>query len=287
MIGDGFSVAAVIAQVPSLLPLMEVQETRAHPRADFCRPPLPRRRDERCGEILPAKVTVLLIGERPGLATAESLSAYMAYRANAGTRMRSGTWCSRHSCARNIDSVGGSAELSIADAMMVQRISGIRLVEKPSMRQQYLESAEPPTLSMFLAHECCDTRLARPVRVPRGRTKYQNAERLSAVRQIPGRSPIGRTSHFRRQYLAHIVHHADAAMPDDKSLSDASPSFLCTTDDQRQQRRNLLSPEQEIANHDLQVRLQGTATLPRRLWYNFWKHLIGTQRILRLRGVFG
>ena len=32
------------------------------------------------GELLTPQVVVLLIGERPGLATAESLSAYMAYR---------------------------------------------------------------------------------------------------------------------------------------------------------------------------------------------------------------
>jgi ethanolamine ammonia-lyase small subunit len=32
------------------------------------------------GELLEPGVAVLLIGERPGLATAESLSAYMAYR---------------------------------------------------------------------------------------------------------------------------------------------------------------------------------------------------------------
>ncbi len=36
------------------------------------------------GEILDPAVVVLLIGERPGLATAESLSAYMAYRPRAG-----------------------------------------------------------------------------------------------------------------------------------------------------------------------------------------------------------
>ena len=32
------------------------------------------------GELLHPRVAVLLIGERPGLATAESLSAYMAYQ---------------------------------------------------------------------------------------------------------------------------------------------------------------------------------------------------------------
>jgi ethanolamine ammonia-lyase small subunit len=36
------------------------------------------------GELLNAAVVVLLIGERPGLVTAESLSAYMAYRPRIG-----------------------------------------------------------------------------------------------------------------------------------------------------------------------------------------------------------
>src|SRR5262249_22966525 len=36
------------------------------------------------GECLDPAVAVLLIGERPGLATAESLSAYLAYRPRSG-----------------------------------------------------------------------------------------------------------------------------------------------------------------------------------------------------------
>jgi ethanolamine ammonia-lyase small subunit len=36
------------------------------------------------GEFLGSQVVVLLIGERPGLATAESLSAYMAFRPRVG-----------------------------------------------------------------------------------------------------------------------------------------------------------------------------------------------------------
>src|SRR4051794_23565259 len=36
------------------------------------------------GELLDPAVVVLLIGERPGLATAESLSAYLAYRPRRG-----------------------------------------------------------------------------------------------------------------------------------------------------------------------------------------------------------
>jgi ethanolamine ammonia-lyase small subunit len=82
VIGDGLSVAAVVKQVPPLLPLLE-EKTRQRGWS-FGRPVMVRY----CrvgivndvGHLLGPAVVVLLIGERPGLATAESLSAYMAYR---------------------------------------------------------------------------------------------------------------------------------------------------------------------------------------------------------------
>jgi ethanolamine ammonia-lyase small subunit len=82
VVGDGLSVAAICAQVPRLLPLLR-EESRArgwrvgqtfvihHCRVGIL---------NEIGELLNPTVAVLLIGERPGLATAESLSAYMAYR---------------------------------------------------------------------------------------------------------------------------------------------------------------------------------------------------------------
>jgi ethanolamine ammonia-lyase small subunit len=86
VIGDGLSAAAVVAQVPPLLPLLAqaVQEKGW----SFGQPFLVRS----CrvgvlndiGELLDPGVLVLLIGERPGLATAVSLSAYMAYRPRPG-----------------------------------------------------------------------------------------------------------------------------------------------------------------------------------------------------------
>lgn len=85
VIGDGLSAAAVVAQVPPLLPLLEGE---AQARAwSFGRPFVVRH----CrvgvlndvGALLGAAVVVLLIGERPGLATAQSLSAYMAFRPGA------------------------------------------------------------------------------------------------------------------------------------------------------------------------------------------------------------
>jgi ethanolamine ammonia-lyase small subunit len=86
VIGDGLSAAAVAAQTPRLLPLLE-EQTRARgwsfgrPFAiRYCRVGVLNE----IGELLQPAVVVLLIGERPGLATAESLSAYLAYRACPG-----------------------------------------------------------------------------------------------------------------------------------------------------------------------------------------------------------
>jgi ethanolamine ammonia-lyase small subunit len=86
VLGDGLSARAVAAQAPALLPRLVELATSAGWRVG--RPFFVRR----CrvgvlndvGEILDPAVVVLLIGERPGLATAESLSAYMAHRPRAG-----------------------------------------------------------------------------------------------------------------------------------------------------------------------------------------------------------
>lgn len=86
VIGDGLSAAAVTAQVPRLLP--ELVDSARSAGWVIGRPFVVRY----CrvgilndvGDTLDPEVVVLLIGERPGLATAESLSAYMAYRPRAG-----------------------------------------------------------------------------------------------------------------------------------------------------------------------------------------------------------
>jgi ethanolamine ammonia-lyase small subunit len=81
-IGDGLSVPAVAAQIPSLLPLVHrgAQESGWTIGQIFvirhCRVGILNE----IGELLNPKVALLLIGERPGLATDESLSAYMGYR---------------------------------------------------------------------------------------------------------------------------------------------------------------------------------------------------------------
>jgi ethanolamine ammonia-lyase small subunit len=85
-IGDGLSAAAVATQVPALLPRVHAAAGRRG--WSFGQPFVVRH----CrvgilndiGDLLHPEVVVLLIGERPGLATAESLSAYLAYRPRAG-----------------------------------------------------------------------------------------------------------------------------------------------------------------------------------------------------------
>jgi ethanolamine ammonia-lyase small subunit len=85
-IGDGLSAEAVRVQVPALLPLLSEEAGRRgwtmgrvvlirHCRVGVLND---------LGDLLDPTVIVLLIGERPGLATAESLSAYLAYRPCAG-----------------------------------------------------------------------------------------------------------------------------------------------------------------------------------------------------------
>jgi len=86
VIGDGLSATAVAVQAPGLLDLLAAEAAGRGWR--FGRPFVVRY----CrvgvlndvGELTDAAVVVLLIGERPGLATAESLSAYLAYRPRPG-----------------------------------------------------------------------------------------------------------------------------------------------------------------------------------------------------------
>jgi ethanolamine ammonia-lyase small subunit len=131
-IGDGLSVTAVEQQVPRLLPLLHDQaESRGwkvgpgfvvrHCRVGIL---------NEIGTLLQPRVAVLLIGERPGLATAESLSAYMAYRPD-----------QTHSDANrnlisNIHARGVTADqaasrvLHLAHQMMATGASGFQLREE-------------------------------------------------------------------------------------------------------------------------------------------------------------
>ena len=86
VVGDGLSAAAVHRQIPALLPRLE--SLAAGRGWSWGRPFAVRH----CrvgvlndiGATLDPRIVVLLIGERPGLATAESISAYLAWRPRPG-----------------------------------------------------------------------------------------------------------------------------------------------------------------------------------------------------------
>jgi ethanolamine ammonia-lyase small subunit len=130
-IGDGLSVTAVAAQVPYLLPLLD---EGARARGWTVGQPFVIRHCRvgvlnEIGESLVPNVAALLIGERPGLATAESLSAYMAYQPD-----KTHTDANRNLIS-NIHARGLKPQaaadriLNLAAQMMAQRRSGINLRE--------------------------------------------------------------------------------------------------------------------------------------------------------------
>jgi len=80
-VGDGLSSAAV---EKNAAPLLRALTRRLAPRYRLLKPIFIRnarvRIEDHLGEILRPDVVCLIVGERPGLATAESLSAYVIYR---------------------------------------------------------------------------------------------------------------------------------------------------------------------------------------------------------------
>jgi ethanolamine ammonia-lyase small subunit len=132
VIGDGLSVTAISTQVPGLLPsIAQRAEDRGWTLGQpfvirYCRVGVMNH----IGDLLAPKVVALLIGERPGLATAESLSVYMAYRPQAG-----------HSDAQrnlisNIHARGVPQEaaaeriINLAGQMMTRELSGVEIKEE-------------------------------------------------------------------------------------------------------------------------------------------------------------
>jgi len=131
VIGDGLSVTAVSSQAPRLF---EILHPLAMERGWSVGQPFVIRHCRvgivnEIGALLDPQVVVLLIGERPGLATAESLSAYLAFRPQAGH-----TDANRNLIS-NIHPCGVSAQnaavriVNLASQMMTAGASGYSLRE--------------------------------------------------------------------------------------------------------------------------------------------------------------
>ena len=132
VIGDGLSATAVAAQVPALLPIL-YQEVGARGWSvgqpfvvRYCRVGILNE----IGELLSPAVAVLLIGERPGLATAESLSAYMAFRPRQGHTDANRNLISNIHVRGVSPVVAATRIINLAAQMMTARVSGLQVREE-------------------------------------------------------------------------------------------------------------------------------------------------------------
>lgn len=132
VIGDGLSVTAVAKQIPQLLPaLREGANTHGWSVGElfvirYCRVGILNE----VGEFLQPKVAILLIGERPGLATAESLSAYMAYRPKASDTDANRNLISNIHARGVLPEHAAQRILNLAALMMKNHESGYQLREE-------------------------------------------------------------------------------------------------------------------------------------------------------------
>ncbi len=132
VIGDGLSITAVSTQVPKLLPLI-MEQALAHgwksgqPFAvRYCRVGIMND----VGELLRPRVVVLLIGERPGLSTAESLSAYMAFQPRNAHSDANRNLISNIHRAGVEPKAAAARIIGLAEQMMRLQISGVELKEQ-------------------------------------------------------------------------------------------------------------------------------------------------------------
>ena len=144
VVGDGLSAAAVVAQVPGLLPLLAVGAAVRGWR--FGRPFFIRHCRvgilNEIGARLDPAVVVLLIGERPGLATAESLSAYLAYRPRPGQTDADRNLISNIHCRGTPPPEAAARILGLVAQMMQARKSGITVKEGAPVLERP-QSADP------------------------------------------------------------------------------------------------------------------------------------------------
>lgn len=136
-IGDGLSAAAVAAQAPHLLPLLEAG-AQAHGWTlgqtmfiRYCRVGIMND----LGDLLLPRVVILLIGERPGLATAESLSAYLAWRPRAGQTDADRNLISNIHAAGLPPELAAPRILALVEQFFQKQLSGVTIKDDASSRR--------------------------------------------------------------------------------------------------------------------------------------------------------
>lgn len=128
-VSDGLSSAAVAANIGDLLPAI-MQGLESY-KIDVGTPFFVKYgrvavEDEIC-ELLDADVVCTLIGERPGLITATSMSAYIAYKATVGMPEARRTVLSNIHSAGTIPAEAGAHIAEIIKIMLERKVSGTEL----------------------------------------------------------------------------------------------------------------------------------------------------------------
>jgi len=130
VVGDGLSAAAVEANVREMFPVLRQGAQAAGLSVGtpffikYCRVGVLND----IGDLLQPDVVILLIGQRPGLGRAESLSAYMAYRPKAGdSDADREVVCNIFNNGGTNPLEGAAFALQTAQKMMKYQASGIKL----------------------------------------------------------------------------------------------------------------------------------------------------------------
>lgn len=128
-VADGLSGAAVAANIPDLLPsiLQGLQSYHIDTGTPFFVKYGRVGVMDEISELLGADITCTLIGERPGLITAESMSAYIAYKATVGMPEARRTVVSNIHRNGTISSEAGAHIAEIIKIMLEKKASGTDL----------------------------------------------------------------------------------------------------------------------------------------------------------------
>ncbi len=128
-VADGLSSAAVAANVGDLLPaiLQGLQSNRIDVGTPFFVKYGRVGVMDQISELVGAEVTCTLIGERPGLITAESMSAYIAYKATVGMPEARRTVVSNIHRAGTIPAEAGAHIADIIKIILDKKVSGTDL----------------------------------------------------------------------------------------------------------------------------------------------------------------
>ena len=128
-VADGLSSAAVAANIPDLLPalLQGLQNYKIDVGTPFFVKYGRVGVMDEISELTGAEVTCTLIGERPGLITAESMSAYIAYKATMGMPEARRTVLSNIHRAGTIPAEAGAHIADIIKIMLEKKASGTDL----------------------------------------------------------------------------------------------------------------------------------------------------------------